>query len=135
MTTLAWADCWSGRTEYLDRPVVQMSDWTVGSTEFLDWTVLVRLVSCWKRSAVNASELAICIVSLISHPHEVAAHWIQARAPPVSSMTTKFQRACSIARAPVTTIKTGLSTVSGSHNIRRRQIMEDTPKAARVGRR
>ena len=108
-------------------------------------------------------------------------------------MTTKFQRACSIARAPVTTIKTGLSTVSekyvasgsfsfsegkyggaltwikiidvkskisfpvkvkvttyqapitsnfitslplslfhlpGSHNIRRRQIMEDTPKAA-----
>ena len=27
-------------------------------------------------------------------------------------MTTKFQRACSIARAPVTTIKTGLSTVS-----------------------
>ena len=66
-------------------------------------------------------------------------------------MTTKVQSACSIASAPVTTIRTGNSTVSkkkqfknqyfqddikvndqlpGSHNIKRRQIIEETPNAA-----
>ena len=46
MATLDWTD-WSGiMRECLVCPVVQMSVWTVGSTEFLGWWArLVKLVN------------------------------------------------------------------------------------------
>ena len=72
MTTLDWTD-WSGiRRECLVCPVVQMSAWTVGSMELsVWWSRLVKLVNCcccWRRSTVDVSKSAICIVNPINHP-------------------------------------------------------------------